>query len=80
MTPSIRLETRMLNGGISSSAIFIIGHVIPHPRQRRTREMRALSAPAAAGSCRGGSVSLLDGDMRAARVLRWIAIARMVTL
>src|SRR6266705_5240575 len=48
-TPSVRLETRMLNGGISSSAIFIIGQVIPQLRQRRTRKTRALNASAVAG-------------------------------
>src|SRR5215471_14756630 len=48
-TPSVRLATRMLNGGISSSAIFIIGQVIPQPRQRRTRKTRALIASAVAG-------------------------------
>src|SRR5262245_31093917 len=48
-TPSVRLATRMLNGGISSSATFIIGQVMPHPRQRRTRKTRALIAFPAAG-------------------------------
>src|SRR5262249_49068672 len=47
--PSVSIATRMLNGGISSSAIFIIGQVIPQPRQRRTRKTRALIASAVAG-------------------------------
>src|SRR5215470_4542599 len=55
MTPSVRLETRMLNGGISLSAIFIIGQVTPQPRQRRTRKTRAFSASVGLG--RGSSVS-----------------------
>src|SRR5215813_4325512 len=49
MTPRVRLEARMLNGGISSSAILIIGQVTPQPRHRRTRKTRALSASAVAG-------------------------------
>src|SRR5258705_10169084 len=64
-TPSVRLETRMLNGGISSSAIFIIGQVTPQPRHRRTRKTRALVASVGPG--RGRAVSLGVGDLPGGR-------------
>src|SRR5262245_22377695 len=50
MAPSTRPVTRMLNGGISLSAMLIIGQVTPQPMHSTTRNTRALMASARARS------------------------------
>src|SRR5262249_61440476 len=44
ITPRRRLDTRMLNGGLSRSAMPIMGQVTPQPRHNTIRKKRGLTA------------------------------------
>ena len=65
IAPSESVATRMLNGGISSSAIRIVTQVVPQPRQSTTRSRRALAVSERLLVC--GSIRSALWDVRPMR-------------